>query len=649
MASRSDIRAGGAYMELYVLDDAMVAGLNAAQAYLEGFGRTIQALGLRIGAIGAVFTVPFALAVSTASTLQQAIRKFDVVFGHNADSVRAWGDTFAGQIGRSKREITGFLSRMQSLFVPLGFDEATATTMSKQITQLTVDLAAFGDMADADVMRDLDSALTGSGEVMKKHHVLLNAATTAQELFNRGIDPKNATDQQKVLARLAIILRDTAYAHGHAARNAGTYAGQTKAMKADVEDLRGALGEGLLPVIAEQIGLVRQLVRGFTQWVKANQETVVFVAKLAAGLAVAGAVIYGIGTAIVAVGAVFGAAASIITIFGTAFGMAAAAVGFLLSPMGLVLVALTGLAAYAVYASGVIGWLGGVFQSLKEDAIKVWGGIANALMAGDIELAANVLWAGLKLEWQKGVNVLEGVWEDFKQFFIDIGWMSPFIDGLAVIKSAWAEMIGWLAKKWTEFNNSSFVEEYMLFIAPVLAAAKGISTEEARERITYNMANRREAMPDVQGEIDADTERQKRDIEAARRNSQADMANNKANRATREAMSQLALDAAQADLDALIAEAAGKRKDADKRRGELPGYEMPGGVGGQGGIPTAGDIKRTAVGTFSAGQAALLGGGGLQQRMLGLTEKLLEESKERRKLDKLMLLEQKRLTLEATA
>ena len=95
--------------------------------------------------------------------------------------------------------------------------------MSKQITALATDLASFNNLADDDVLRDLHAALTGSGEVMKKYGVIVSEAAVKQELLNQGLDPKNATEQQKVMARLAIIMRGTTAAQGDAARSAGSF------------------------------------------------------------------------------------------------------------------------------------------------------------------------------------------------------------------------------------------------------------------------------------------------------------------------------------------------------------------------------------------------------------------------------------------
>jgi len=137
-------------------------------------------------------------AIKKASDYQEVMSKFETVFGDRTSEVKAWGDEFANQVGRSKTQTAQFLAGAQDLFIPLGFEPGAAEQMSKTVTGLAVDLASFNNMADEDVMRDLQAAMTGSGETMKKYGVIVSEAAVKQELLNQGLDPKVASDQQKV-------------------------------------------------------------------------------------------------------------------------------------------------------------------------------------------------------------------------------------------------------------------------------------------------------------------------------------------------------------------------------------------------------------------------------------------------------------------
>jgi hypothetical protein len=49
-------------------------------------------------------------------------------------------------------------------------------------------------------------------------------------------------------------------------------------------------------------------------------------------------------------------------------------------------------------------------QKNKSDALQAFEGISEALIAGDIGLAAKILWLTLKMEWLKGKLALLKKW-----------------------------------------------------------------------------------------------------------------------------------------------------------------------------------------------------------------------------------------------
>jgi hypothetical protein len=104
-----------------------------------------------------------------------------------------------------------------------------------------------------------------------------------------------------------------------------------------------------------------------------------------------------------------------------------------------VITAVSALGATLIYSTDVAGkavdWLGTKFGTLKNDAVQAYQGIADAMAAGDMALAAKILWLTLKMEWTRGVNVLEKAWLNFKHFFVQIAY-----DAFDGARAAW-EMI----------------------------------------------------------------------------------------------------------------------------------------------------------------------------------------------------------------
>jgi len=431
MGSASTIRAGAAYVEFFIRDK-VTRNIDKIGKKIRGFGTKIAGLGAGMAGVGAAIAAPFAATIKAASDMEEVMNKFNVVFGDSAKEVKAWSDQFAASMGRSKKQVADFMSSSQDLFVPLGFGADAALDLSKQVTGLAVDLASFNNKADADVLNDLHAALTGSGEVMKKYGVVLSEAAVKAELLNQAIDPKTATNQQKAQARFNIILRGTTAAQGDALRSAGSFANRMKALKARVEDTQVSIGTALLPTIRDFVGKVVQIVAKIAEWTSKNAGIIRTVAGIAAAITASGAALFGIGATIALVG--------------KGISMAAAVIGALLSPIGLVAAALGGLTAAWLtmtnHGRATVGSLLKWFKQLKDYAVETWQGIAAALKAGDLKLAAKIAWIELKLVWQRGVNAISKMWFVFKE-----GLLSVFDGVVTWIRTNWTKMTGWLGEQ----------------------------------------------------------------------------------------------------------------------------------------------------------------------------------------------------------
>lgn len=405
MASRSDIEAGSAFVRLYLKAKEFKEGLQDAIESLKSFasaaalvgglvsqisldvrslGDSISSLGSRalkfgglVGGFGASLAAAFVKPVKDASELEETMSKFAIVFGESADSVLLWSEHAALAFGRSRQEIRAFLAEAQDLFVPLGFAADAATELSKEVTTLAFDLGSFNNVADADAMRDLQSALTGSGEVMKKYGVIVNEAAVKQQLLLDGIDIAVATDQQKVMARWQIILKGTAAAQGDVIRTASSWANSWKAVLGAAKDLSAAIGTALLADLSRIALIVREVLEDFSRWVVANQDMVQIVAKFAAGLLAAGVAIGSFGAATIVFGAFTSSIGHIISLFGTMLSIILPAVQ-LWSIIG----AHVSAAASAAFAAvGPFISLSGIMAALGAGLSTVWATLAPIIAA----------------------------------------------------------------------------------------------------------------------------------------------------------------------------------------------------------------------------------------------------------------------------
>ena len=330
-------------------------------------------------------------------------------------------------------------------------------------------------------------------------------------------------------AKSAIILADAGQsmddlrskigkADGSAADMAATMddnvGGAFRQFMSAIEGISIAIGDSLAPTIREWAAGLTNVAGMITRVVSENRELFEAIAK-GVGIALAvGAVLVTVGVAMSGLGAVMGTVASAITGGGAVLGTITGLLGAMLSPIGLVIAGLGGLATWILTAtdtgSQALSWLGSQFEELKNTALAAWQGIGDALAAGDISLAAKILWLSLKMEWKKGVHALNSLWVKVKEFFLSAWTEAVFgiakiaANAWARLQAGWTETVDFFRDAWTSFTT---------FLAKnwnkVVGFIKG-AWQKLKSTVTgKDTAN-------VQKQIAAETARQNRELDEKR-------------------------------------------------------------------------------------------------------------------------------------
>jgi hypothetical protein len=254
---------------------------------LKNIAKTAKVSGLALTAFaGAAGLIGFKL-VQAASDVEEMQSKFNIVFGSLADEAEQWAAETAAATNRSKYELQGFLATLQDTFVPMGFARDRAFELSRELTALAVDVASFNNAADADVLRDFQSALVGNTETVRKYGIVITEARIEQHLMGQGLitNKNQITEQMKIQARLNLILEGTKDAQGDAARTSESFANQMKGLSAAANELQVQLGQELLPIAAQLVGFLTDLIGGFNGLSPELRRTIVILGAVAAGFA----------------------------------------------------------------------------------------------------------------------------------------------------------------------------------------------------------------------------------------------------------------------------------------------------------------------------------------------------------------------------
>ena len=322
---------------------------------------------------------------ATADTLATSIAVLADSGIHGAEAGGALANIFSSVLAPGKRA----LSVMQAYGISVRDAAGDALPFSQIISQLGSKLNALNPAEKGIALKKLFG-----GDGVKAGQILLNGGAAA---FKDIADKMNGS--KSVAEKYATIV-DTLY-------------GVLARLKSVAEQVSNAIGEaiaGPVRIAAEALLKIVKVVRDFAA---ANKTLILTVAAVAFGVVTIGAAFTGFALIASVLGAIVANITALLPVIGLVLGGITAALSGPLVPILLLATAVTGLALIIGTeigkAIGVFDILAIEFNIVKNIAVKAFGGIVNALKAGDIQLAARILWAGLKVIFLEGADTIQGI------------------------------------------------------------------------------------------------------------------------------------------------------------------------------------------------------------------------------------------------
>lgn len=102
-------------------------------------------------------------------------------------------------------------------------------------------------------------------------------------------------------------------------------------------------------------------------------------------------------------------------------GMIPVLIGAIFTPMGafvaLITTATAAVVYFGEYGGSILEWFGGRWDALKEHFAPAIQGMKDAIKAGNLKLAFDILWAQVKLSFAQGIQPLREMWSALVLFF----------------------------------------------------------------------------------------------------------------------------------------------------------------------------------------------------------------------------------------
>jgi hypothetical protein len=219
-----------------------------------GLGRALAPTAAALLGAGGLI-VGLKQSVDAASNLNEQTAKTEVVFGRAAKGVEDWSKTTSSAMGLASDQALATASSFGALLTPIGITGQAAAAQSVKLTKLGADLASFYNTSVSDALDAIKSGLVGEVEPLRRYGVLLSETRVQQEaLVETGkTHASSLTASEKLLARQALIYRDTAKAQGDFTRTSGGFANQTRILGANLRQFEIILGQALIPTLTDLI------------------------------------------------------------------------------------------------------------------------------------------------------------------------------------------------------------------------------------------------------------------------------------------------------------------------------------------------------------------------------------------------------------
>jgi TP901 family phage tail tape measure protein len=352
------------------------------------------------------------------------------------------------------------------------------------------------------ILADFQRSMRGMGSVDKLDALGTifgaRAASGAAVLIDKG----GADLMEKTNA----LMGSTGKAAKVAAIQMDTLKGAVLIALSALEGLAIEIGEAVLPLARRLVTAFTELTGRIMRFTQENKLLVGSIAAAAVGLIAAGGALLAIGLA-----------AKLAAI---AVGTLAAVVGFLVSPLGIVV----GLAVGAAAAFFTMSETGKqAFASLHKAATDALGGIADAFKAGDIKLAAKILWLSIRVEWQKGLAWTNGKTSGFIDSFInafrEISYAvsSVMIDVVSFFEKSFTRLIGMIkgfaAAAWAAVTGGDASAALAQMDQDIMGRVNEI---EGRRQLTQDvLADQKEAGERGTRGVDVELQRLQAELSAA--------------------------------------------------------------------------------------------------------------------------------------
>ena len=238
---------------------AFNAKVVAGAKRLAKFTKSLVAIVAVAGGVLAALTAIGKKIFDVTAGLIEIQSKFDTVFGpKGAKTVSEFLDTFAGSVGLTVSEGQALVAVTAQIAQGMGMAQAKSAGFAIDVAKLAGDMGSFNNLPTEEVIRAINSALTGEREALKRMAIDIKEAEVQKLAFAQTSKKvaANLTQEEKALATLTLIQRKAGVAVGDVARTYDSLANRAKRIKAIFGELKNTIAKALTPAFEHILGVI---------------------------------------------------------------------------------------------------------------------------------------------------------------------------------------------------------------------------------------------------------------------------------------------------------------------------------------------------------------------------------------------------------
>ncbi len=239
---------------------------------LKGIAGNAQSmLGNAFKGLGKVIAAAFATktlfdfgkaAIGLASDLDEVQNVVDVTFGSMSEDINQWSKNALQQFGLSELSAKKFSSTMGAMLKSSGLSGQQMTKMSKDLTELTADMASFYNLDHETAFNKIRSGISGETEPLKQLGINMSVANMEAYALSKGITKsyQAMSQAEQTMLRYNYLWNATKDAQGDFYRTSDSWANQTKLLSEQWKIFQTTMGQGFINILTPVIKLLNTLI-----------------------------------------------------------------------------------------------------------------------------------------------------------------------------------------------------------------------------------------------------------------------------------------------------------------------------------------------------------------------------------------------------